>query len=54
MHSVSFKSNITKNYYCWPPISILLFEKNICISDILRILECDMCYHASNVNSFRC
>ena len=26
------KSNITKNHYCWPSNSILLFEKNICIS----------------------
>ena len=41
--AVSFKSNITKIYYCWPPIfSFLLFEKNICISDILGILVCDM------------
>ena len=41
--AVSFKSNITKIYYCWPPIfSFLLFQKTICISDILRILVCDM------------
>ena len=26
------KSKITKNHYCWPSNSILLFEKNICIS----------------------
>ena len=37
------KSNITKIYYCWPPIfSFLLFKKTVCISDILRILVCDM------------
>ena len=39
----SFKSNITKIYYGWPPISILLFERtSACISEILRILVCDM------------
>ena len=43
-HSCVFESNITKNYYFWPPISILLilFPKNICISDLLRILVWDM------------
>ena len=41
--AVFLKSNITKMYYCWPPIfSFLLFQKTICISDILRILVCDM------------
>ena len=41
--AVSVKSNVTKIYYCWPPISsFLLFQKTICISDILRILVCDM------------
>ena len=42
--AVSYKSNITKIYYCWPYISILyLFEKGIsCVSDFLRILVCDM------------
>ena len=43
--AVPFKSNIPKIseiYYWWPPISILLFEKNICISDLLRILVCDL------------
>ena len=36
--AVSFKSNVTKIYHCWPPIlSLLLFQKTICISDILRI-----------------
>ena len=40
---MSFKSNITKIYYCWPPIfSFLLLEKTICISGILRILVRDM------------
>ena len=30
--AVSFKSNISKIYYCWPPIfSFLLFQKTICI-----------------------
>ena len=48
-----FKS---KSYYCWPPLSILLilFEKNICILDLLRNLVCDMVANARNVNSFRC
>ena len=41
--AASFKSNITNIYYCWPPIfSFPLFQKTICISDILRILVCDM------------
>ena len=41
--AVSVKSNVTKIYYCWHPISsFLLFQKTICISDILRILVCDM------------
>ena len=41
--ALSFKSNMTKICYCWPSIfSFLLFEKDICISDILRILVCDM------------
>ena len=41
--AVSFKSNITKIYYCWPPLfSFLLFQKTVCISDILGILVCDM------------
>ena len=41
--AVSFKSNIAKIYYYWPPIfSFLLFQKTICISGILRILVCDM------------
>ena len=41
--AVSFKSSITNIYYCWPPIFLfLLFQKTICISDILRILVCDM------------
>ena len=54
--AVSFKSNITKNYYCWPPPSILLilFEKNICILDLLRILVWDIVANARNVNSFLC
>ena len=37
--TVCFKSNVTKIYYCWPPI---LSVCTICISDILRILVCDM------------
>ena len=43
-HSCVFESNITKNYYFWPPISILLilFVKKICIWDLLRILVWDM------------
>ena len=41
--AVSFKSNITKIYYCWPPIfSFLLSQETVCILDILRILVCDM------------
>ena len=40
--AVYFTSNMTKIYHCWPPIfSFLLFENNIHISDILRILVCD-------------
>ena len=45
--AVSFKSNITKIYYCWPPVlDAILFQKNICISDLLTILVCDICYNA--------
>ena len=40
--AVSLKSNVAKMYYCLPSISILLFKKNICISDLLRIVVCDM------------
>ena len=51
--AVSFKSNITKIYYCWPPIfSFLLFQKTICISDILRILVCDMAAMARTLIPF--
>ena len=38
--AVSFMSNITKIYYRWP--HIFSFQKTICISDILRIIVCDM------------
>ena len=44
--AVSFKSNMTKICYCWPPI--LYFRSynskitSFCISGILRILVCDM------------
>ena len=35
--------NTAKICYCWPPIfSFLFFQKTIRISDILRILVCDM------------
>ena len=37
--TVCFKSNVTKIYYCSPPI---LSVCTICISDILRILVCDL------------
>ena len=30
----------------------LIFEKNICISDLLTIFVCDICYNARKVNSF--
>ena len=50
--AVSFKSNITKIYYCWPPILDPIFEKNICISDLLTILVCDFCYNARKINYF--
>ena len=29
-----------------------LFEKNICISDLLIILVCGICYNARKINSF--
>ena len=36
-----------------PIFSILLiFEKNMCISDLLTILVFDMCYHARKTNYF--
>ena len=38
--AMSFKSNMTKICYIFVPS--YLFEKNICITDILRILVCDM------------
>ena len=42
--AVSYQSNLTKIYYCRPYVSVLyLFEKSIsCVSDLLRILVCDM------------
>ena len=53
--AVYFTSNMTKYYHCWPPIfSFLLFENNIHISNILRILVCDMVCQARNVNFFSC
>ena len=30
----------------------LIFEKNICISELVTILVCDMFYHARKINSF--
>ena len=51
--AVSFKSNITNIYYCWPPIlDPKIFEKNICISDLLTILVCDIYYNARKINYF--
>ena len=41
---------------CWSSIFdpiILIFERNICISDLLTILVWDMCYHARKINSFQ-
>ena len=38
--AVSFKSNITKLYCCWPSFSILLFKEIILISYLLRLLVC--------------
>ena len=32
--------------------SYLIFEKNICFSDLLTILVCDKCYHARKINFF--
>ena len=41
---MTLKSNVTKKNYLWPSLSILqiLLKKNICISDLLKILVCDM------------
>ena len=53
--AVSFKSNITNIYYCRAPLLdliYLLLEKNICISDLLTILVCDICYNARKINYF--
>ena len=40
--AVPLRLNGAKISYCLPSISILLFKKNICISDLLKILVCDM------------
>ena len=32
--------------------TVLIFEKNIYISDLLTILVCDMCYHANKSGNF--
>ena len=53
--AVSFKSNKTNIYYCRAPLLdliYLLLEKNICISDLLTILVCDICYNARKINYF--
>ena len=31
---------------------LLIFEKNICISDLLTMLVCDICYNARKINYF--
>ena len=49
--AVSFKSNINfillASYF-----TSYFFEKNICISDVLTILVCDIRYNAMKINSF--
>ena len=51
--AVSFKSNITNIYYCWAPmLDPKIFEKNICISDLLTILLCDICYNARKIHYY--
>ena len=40
--AVPLRLNVAKISYCLPSISILLLKKNICISDLLKILVCDM------------
>ena len=32
--------------------SYLIFEKNICISDLFTTIACDICYHARKINPF--